>query len=137
MDIFSTEKRSAIMRNIKGINTAPELVVRKYLFKLGYRFSLHRRKMPGTPDIVLKKYKTVIFVNGCFWHGHNGCNKSSLPKTRTSYWSDKIEANRIRDKINIEKLEALGWKVITIYQCELRNKNIESTMERVLSKLIK
>lgn len=123
------------MRSIKGANTTPELLVRKYLFKKGYRFSIHKKNLPGKPDIVLRKYKTVIFIHGCFWHGHADCNKSSLPKTETQFWQEKIEKNKLRDQKNIEQLKNLGWKVLIIYQCELKNKNIESSMERVISEL--
>jgi len=125
------------MRNIKGVNTSPELLVRKYLFKLGYRFRLHKKNLPGTPDIVLKKYRTVIFVNGCFWHGHKDCVKSALPKTRVQFWKDKIDRNIDRDILNEQKLTDLGWQVIVIYQCELKNKILEDTMRRILLKLNK
>jgi DNA mismatch endonuclease (patch repair protein) len=131
-DTFSKEKRSQIMRSIKGMNTMPELLVRQFLFKKGFRFSLHRKNLPGTPDIVLRKYKTIIFVNGCFWHGHLDCSKSSLPKTRIQFWHDKIARNREKDIINEKKLIDLGWNVITVFQCELKNKNIEDTMSNVI-----
>jgi len=123
------------MSKVRGVNTSPELLVRKYLFKRGYRFSLHRKSLPGTPDIVLSKYRAVIFVNGCFWHGHKDCMKSSLPKTHTEFWRNKIVRNMERDVINQQKLIDLGWKVIIIYQCELKRKNIDKTMAKVISNL--
>ena len=135
-DTFSKEKRSEIMRSVKGTHTRPEMLVRKFLFKHGYRFSLHRKNLPGTPDIVLSKYNTVIFVNGCFWHGHLNCSKSALPKTRTEYWLDKINSNIKRDIVTHQKLVDLGWKVIVIFQCELKNRNaFENTMANVISNL--
>ena len=137
MDTFSEEKRRNIMRSIKGANTAPELAVRRYLFKHGFRFSLHRKDLPGKPDIVLRKYKTVIFVHGCFWHGHQGCLKGRLPKTNVEFWSEKIQRNQTRDKTNINDLVKLGWKVIVIYQCELKNKTIDKTMSAVIKQLEK
>src|ERR1700678_1449874 len=117
-DTFSKEKRSDIMRHVKSFNTKPEHVVRRCLHKAGFRFILHKKKLPGTPDIVLPKYKVVVNVNGCFWHGHTNCKRSTLPKANNEYWRDKIERNRIRDELNNKKLYELGWKVITIYECE-------------------
>jgi DNA mismatch endonuclease (patch repair protein) len=136
VDTVSKERRSEIMRNIKGVHTTPELLVRKYLFKYGFRFSLHRKNLPGTPDIVLSKYKTVIFVSGCFWHGHIGCVKSGLPKTRVEFWETKIFRNKERDSLNIKKLEKLGWKVIVIFQCELKKKDLDRTMASVIERLV-
>jgi DNA mismatch endonuclease (patch repair protein) len=137
MDTFSKAKRSDIMSKVRSSHTKPELLVRKYLFKKGFRFSLHRKNLPGTPDIVLRKYKTVIFVNGCFWHGHINCSKSSLPKTRIEFWKNKIERNTERDILNTQKLICFGWQVITIYQCELKLRDIDQTMSKVLMKLNK
>ncbi|UOE48502.1 very short patch repair endonuclease [Mucilaginibacter sp. SMC90] len=124
------------MGNIKGVHTAPELLVRKYLFKYGFRFSLHRKNLPGTPDIVLSKYKAVIFVSGCFWHGHIGCIKSALPKTRVEFWETKIFRNKERDNLNMRKLEKLGWKVIVIFQCELKKKDLDQTMGSVIERIV-
>jgi len=123
------------MKSIKGVNTTPELIVRKFLFKKGFRFSLHKKNLPGTPDIVLKKYKTVIFVNGCFWHGHLNCKKSGLPKSRTEFWKSKIEKNVNRDLNNNKKLKSLGWNVIIIHQCEIKNQYMDETMENVTSQI--
>jgi len=136
MDIFSVEKRSELMRSIKGKNTQPEILIRKLLHRLGFRFRLHDKQLPGTPDIVLKKYKTVILVNGCFWHGHSICKRgTSLPKTKTDFWKKKIENNKERDVRNNEKLINLGWNVVTIFECELKVKNLQRTIEILLSQL--
>ena len=122
------------MSKVKSTHTRPEMIVRKYLHKYGFRFSLHKKNLPGTPDIVLKKYKTIIFVNGCFWHGHDNCSKAALPKTRTEYWKDKIACNKDRDIINYQKLIDLGWKVLIIFQCELKNKfRIEDTLSKIVA----
>ncbi|SIO36488.1 very short patch repair endonuclease [Halodesulfovibrio marinisediminis] len=119
MDIVSKEKRSEMMSKIRGKNTKPELVVRSLLHSMGYRFRLHRKDLPGTPDIVLPKYKTVIFVNGCFWHGHKGCPIYKPPKSNVQYWEEKIAKNKERDRINTLLLQKLGWKVLEIWECEL------------------
>jgi DNA mismatch endonuclease (patch repair protein) len=109
------------MSRIKGKNTKPELLVRKFLFSKGFRFRLHDPKLPGKPDIILPKYKTVIFVNGCFWHGHEDCRKATLPKTRTEWWKEKIEKNKINDAKANRALIYAGWEVIIIWQCDLKN----------------
>ena len=119
MDKVSKEKRSEIMRKVRSKNTAPELKIRSLLHALGYRFRLHRKDLPGRPDIILPKYKTVIFVHGCFWHGHKDCKKSKLPLTKTEQWKRKILTNMERDTRNIADLEKLGWNVIVIWTCEL------------------
>lgn len=108
------------MQAIKGKNTKPEMIVRSYLFKKGLRYRVNVKKLPGTPDIVLKKWRCVVFVNGCFWHGHNGC--FILPQTNTEFWKNKIERNINRDRENIHKLEAMGWRVIVVWECEIRKK---------------
>jgi len=109
------------MSQIKSKDTKPELIVRKYLFANGFRYRLHVKDLPGKPDIVLPKYKTVIFVNGCFWHGHEGCIEASKPKTNSEFWENKIQKNIKRDRNNIKLIENLGWKVIIIWECELKN----------------
>lgn len=121
MDVLSREKRSQIMASVKSSDTKPEMLVRRYLHAHGFRYGLHNRKLPGSPDIVLRKYKTVIFINGCFWHGHEGCKYYRLPKSNIEFWQTKIERNRQRDVETIEALKAKGWRVITIWECELRN----------------
>lgn len=121
MDVLSREKRSQIMASVKSSDTKPEMLVRRYLHAHGFRYGLHNRKLPGSPDIVLRKYKTIIFINGCFWHGHEGCKYYRLPKSNIEFWQTKIERNRQRDIETIEALKAKGWRVITIWECELRN----------------
>jgi DNA mismatch endonuclease (patch repair protein) len=108
------------MRAVKSGNTQPEITVRRYLHKLGYRFRLHRRDLPGVPDIVLPRLKKVIFVHGCFWHGHSCKRGSRVPKTRREYWQEKIERNRVRDAEHLRKLQGLGWEAIEVWECELR-----------------
>ena len=119
MDIWSKEKRSECMSKIHSKDTKPELTLRKALFARGFRFRVNCAKLPGKPDIVLSKYKTVIFVNGCFWHHHEGCKYAYTPKTNTKFWVDKITANVKRDEVNRQKLSALGWNVLTIWECEI------------------
>jgi len=123
------------MSRIKGKDTKPEMLVRKYLFAHGFRYRLHVKELPGKPDIVLPKYKTVIFVHGCFWHGHKGCKYFTIPKTRTEWWLNKIKGNTCRDKKAEIELNVLGWKVIVVWECELKSKSIVSTLENLLEKL--
>lgn len=120
-DVFSKSKRSEVMSRIKGQNTKPELVVRSLLHRLGYRFRLHRTTLPGKPDIVLPRFKTVIFVHGCFWHRHKDCRFAYTPKSRTDFWLKKLESNVLRDIQVKSDLETLGWRVIMIWECELRD----------------
>ena len=108
------------MAAIQGKDTKPEMIVRKYLFSRGLRFRVQVRKLPGTPDIVLPKYKTVIFVNGCFWHGHEGCKYFRLPNSNVEFWEEKIERNVARDVRNEAELKALGWRVIRVWECEIK-----------------
>ena len=125
-DVFSKSKRSEVMSRIKGRNTKPELVVRSLLHRLGYRFRLHRTTLPGKPDIVLPRFKTVIFVHGCFWHRHKDCRFAYTPKSRTDFWLKKLESNEIRDIRVKSDLELLGWRVITVWECELRDMDLLS-----------
>ena len=122
MDRKTSEQRHFNMAAIHGKNTKPEILVRKYLFARGLRFRIHDKKLPGCPDIVLPKYRTVIFVNGCFWHGHEGCRFASIPATNTEFWTTKIDLNKNRDFSNRSKLESMGWNVLTVWTCEIRNK---------------
>ena len=122
MDKFSKSKRSEIMSQVKGKNTKPEEVVRKFLFSKGFRYRKNDRRYPGKPDIVLPKYKTIIFVNGCFWHQHAGCKSATLPETNYSYWKEKLQRNVARDKIQIAKLKDMGWYVIVLWECEISSK---------------
>lgn len=119
-DVMTTEQRSRCMAAIKGKDTNPELIVRKYLFSRGLRFRVQVRKLPGNPDIVLPKYKTVIFVNGCFWHGHEDCRYFRLPKSNVEFWKEKIERNVARDVRNEAELKALGWRIIRVWECEIK-----------------
>ena len=124
------------MAAIKGKDTKPEMIVRKYLFSRGLRFRVQVRKLPGTPDIVLPKYKTAIFVNGCFWHGHEGCKYFRLPKSNVEFWMEKIERNIERDRESMRALLDLGWKVIRVWECELRNKaNREETLNKIYNSI--
>ncbi|MEO6852003.1 MAG: very short patch repair endonuclease, partial [Mucilaginibacter sp.] len=127
-DVHSKETRSYNMSRIRSKDTKPELLVRKFLHKNGFRYRLHVKDLPGKPDIVLPKYKTVIFIHGCFWHGHEGCKYYVVPKTRTEWWLNKIETN-ITNDTNAEKLlKDLGWNVITIWECELKATLLENTL---------
>ena len=122
MDVHDRATRSYNMSQIKGKNTKPEDMVRKYLFAQGFRYRKNDKRLPGSPDIVLPKYKTVIFVNGCFWHGHSGCKYFVWPQNNADFWKEKIQHNITRDKNNYAKLHSLGWKVILVWECELKPK---------------
>ena len=126
-DIKSPEARSYNMSKIRGKDTKPELIVRNYLFKKGFRYRLHNEKLPGKPDIVLKKYRTVIFVNGCFWHAHEGCKDFVWPRNNQAFWKKKIEGNVVRDQANYEILRSEGWNIIICWVCQLNNKIIRET----------
>lgn len=123
MDVFSREKRSQIMSCVSGKNTKPEIAVRSLLHNLGFRFSLHRKDLPGKPDITLPKYKKVIFVHGCFWHGHADCSRSKRPSTNEEFWREKLDKNIERDKSTINALKELGWDVLTVWTCEVNDMN--------------
>ena len=120
-----SEQRSRNMSAIKSKNTKPEIAVRKLLHSMGYRFRLHRKDLPGSPDIVLPKYKTVIFVHGCFWHRHENCKYASTPKTRQEFWEAKFRENINRDKLNQENLSSKGWKIIVVWECEINDKDFD------------
>ena len=134
-DKHSKEVRSYNMSRIKGKNTKPEMLVRKYLHAHGFRYRLHSKNLPGKPDIVLPKYKTIIFVDGCFWHGHKGCKYFVVPKTNTDFWLDKINGNITNDSKVIKALKKDGWKVIVIWECDLKKK-IETTLANLVRKII-
>ena len=123
------------MSHVRGKDTKPEVMVRQYLFANGFRYRLYRKDLPGKPDIVLPKYKTVIFINGCFWHGHSGCKYATIPEANHDFWLAKISGNIERDKSNYAKLYELGWKVIEIWQCELKPKFREQTLNNLLTEL--
>ena len=136
VDIFSRKKRSEIMANIRGKETKPEIIVRKFLFSKGFRFRKNVKKLPGTPDIALPKYNTVIFIHGCFWHRHKNCKKAQLPETRKQFWEKKINENVERDKRNVRQLKDAGWKVIVLWQCQLRKRKWEKLQISLIEKLI-
>lgn len=123
VDHLTKEKRSWNMSRIRSKDTKPEMIVRSLLHRMGYRFRLHRKDLPGKPDIVLPKYKTVIFVHGCFWHRHKKCNSAKLPSSNKSYWIPKLNRNIERDKKNKDELRELGWKIIIIWECEIKKNN--------------
>ena len=134
-DVHSKETRSYNMSKIKGKDTKPELLVRKFLHKYGFRYRLHVKDLPGKPDIVLPKYKTIIFIHGCFWHGHEGCKYFVIPQTRTEWWLAKINGNIAKDLSNKQLLSSDGWKVIEIWECNLKGNKREVTLNQVLSLL--
>ena len=136
-DVHSKEVRSYNMSRIRSGNTKPEVVVRKFLFKNGLRFRLHRKDLPGKPDIVLPKYNTVIFVHGCFWHGHEGCRFAVIPKTRTDWWTAKIGKNADNDAKSIERLQEIGWHVIVVWECMLRSKKHDSILNALVAEIKK
>ena len=135
MDIHDKTTRSYNMSQIKGKNTTPEETVRKYLFSHGFRYRKNDRRLPGTPDIVLPKYKTVIFVNGCFWHGHEGCKYFVYPQNNAEFWKNKIKTNIERDIRKEKQLTELGWRIVTIWECQLKPKRREETLLKLLEKL--
>jgi DNA mismatch endonuclease, patch repair protein len=135
-DVFSTRKRSEVMATIRATNTKPELITRRYLFAQGLRFRVHQGNLPGKPDIVLKKYNTVIFVNGCFWHGHKNCKSFRPPKSRTDYWVPKIQKNIANDKKNVKALKKMGWNVICIWECQLKVAFREDTLSILVNRIL-
>jgi len=120
MDPLTPEARSALMARIRGQGTKPELVVRSLLHRLGLRFRLHVRGLPGTPDIVLRRHQVAVFVHGCFWHRH-GCVRTTMPKSRVEFWQQKFDANKARDVRSVSQLEAMNWRVLTVWECETRD----------------
>lgn len=132
-DVFSPEKRSEVMRAVKSKDTKPELALRKALFALGYRYRLNVKALPGKPDLVFPKYRTVIFVHGCFWHGHSCKRGKRVPKSNTEYWTSKIARNKARDKKNAAELKKLGWRLFSVWECEL--KNVDEVAERLACKM--
>ena len=129
MDSLTKDQRHHNMAAIKGRDTKPELLVRKFLFSRGFRYRLNHPRLPGHPDLVLRKYRTVIFVNGCFWHGHDDCRYFRLPKTNTEFWKNKIERNKVRDKEEQLQLAAMGWHYITVWECQLKPKVRAQTLQ--------
>jgi DNA mismatch endonuclease (patch repair protein) len=135
-DVHNKATRSYNMSQIKGKNTKPEMLVRKFLHAQGFRYKLHDKALPGKPDLVLPKYKTVIFIHGCFWHGHEGCNYYVVPKTRTDWWLKKINGNIANDQKAMIALEKEGWKIITIWECDLKADKISETLTKLPGKII-
>jgi len=131
-DIYSSKKRSEIMSKISGKDTGPEIIVRKYLFANGFRYKKNVKNLPGKPDIVLPKYKAVIFIHGCFWHNHRECKKSKLPQTRTEFWENKIAGTVIRDKRNISDLAKQGWRIAIVWECGTKKKD---NLKYIINKL--
>lgn len=139
MDIWNKEKRSECMSKIQSKDTKPELALRKALFAKGFRYRVNDKRLQGKPDIVLPKYKTIIFVHGCFWHRHENCKYAYIPKTNIKFWENKLTSNIKRDKANAEKLTALGWNVLTVWECEIRHKykhDITPLIDRISTALL-
>lgn len=135
-DVMTPEQRSRCMRAVKGKDTKPEMIVRKYLFSRGLRYRVNCRRLPGSPDIVLRKYRTVVFVDGCFWHGHEGCRYYRLPKTNVDFWKHKIAMNFARDFANNVDLRLAGWKVIRVWECGIKTKaKRQETLERLYQEI--
>lgn len=128
-DKFTSQERSRIMSRVKGKNTKPEKVVRSLLHLMGYRFRLHRKDLPGKPDIVLPKHRKVVFVHGCFWHGHENCRRAARPQANADFWNKKIDSNIARDANTQVELEKLGWQFLVIWQCEM--KDVEKLRQRL------
>lgn len=131
-DIVSPATRSRMMSGIRCKDTLPEIIVRKWLYSRGYRFRLHRKDLPGKPDIVLPKYHAAIFVHGCFWHQHPGCRYAAVPASRTAWWMEKFRQNRERDTLVAKRLEDMGWNVLIIWECEIKNGKFTDILEDFL-----
>ena len=136
-DVHDKKTRSYNMSMIRSKDTKPEIIVRKFLFGNGFRYKLHDKMLPGKPDLVFPKYKTVIFIHGCFWHGHEGCKYFVVPKTRTKWWLEKINRNKQLDTENFGKLKNLGWKILMVFECKLKPRNMEKTLNQLATKLTK
>lgn len=128
-DVFSKKKRSWIMARVRGRDTKPEMIVRSLVHRLGYRFRLHRRQLPGNPDLVFQRHKKVVFIHGCFWHGHKGCLRATRPEANRSFWRRKLDGNIERDRDSLRKLRGLGWDVLVVWECETKK------LDHVRSKL--
>jgi len=135
-DVHSKETRSFNMSKIRSKDTKPEILVRKFLHSKGFRYKLHVKDLPGKPDIVLPKYNSVIFVQGCFWHGHLGCRNFVIPKTRTEWWTNKINKNIARDQDSSRKLSEAGWKIIEIWECDLKVSKRIITLENLIARIL-
>lgn len=135
-DVHTPEQRSYNMSRIRSKNTKPEEMVRKFLFSKGFRYRKNDTRLPGKPDIVLPKYKTVVFVNGCFWHGHEGCRYFVWPKNNAEFWEEKITGNIQRDKYNHQLLASQGWRVIEIWECQLKRSVVDNTLQNLVLQII-
>jgi DNA mismatch endonuclease (patch repair protein) len=131
-DIWSKQKRSEVMSKIRSKNTKPEIMLRRALFELGYRYRIHNKTLPGKPDIVLSKYKTVIFIHGCFWHYHADCREGRIPNTNSLFWKEKLLKNITRDQKHQESLKLLGWNVLICWECEIE-KNKDAIVEKIIA----
>ena len=134
MDVHDKKTRSKNMAAIKGKDTKLELAVRKYLHNRGLRYTLHNKKLPGKPDLTLKRYNSVVFINSCFWHRHKKCKKAVMPKSNTDFWRDKLQKNVIRDKKNINSLKKQGWSVLLFWECQLQEKNLSDLYQSIINK---
>ncbi len=135
VDRVSKETRSYNMSRIRSKDTTPEILVRSYLFSKGLRFRKNDKRYPGSPDVVLPKYKTIVFVHGCFWHLHKGCKYATMPKSNVDFWKKKLYTNRERDNRNQKELESMGWKVLTVWECELKKDKREQTLEDLYNQI--
>ena|SRR3989339_884645 len=123
-DVYPIEKRSWIMSRVKGRDTQPEVLARSLVHRMGFRFRIHRRELPGNPDIVLPRHKKLIFIHGCFWHGHTGCSRSKRPTTNKNFWNNKLNSNIKRDRKNYKELQRIGWKVLVVWGCETKSSEL-------------
>lgn len=133
MDKLTPQHRSSVMKAIRHTDTKPEMLVRKLVYSLGYRYRLHVKELPGKPDLTFKKLKKVIFIHGCFWHGHDACKGGHLPKSNSEYWIAKLERNRKRDALTVQMLQDQGWGVLVLWECELKEKNLQTRITSFLS----
>jgi len=134
-DVHNKTTRSYNMSRIRSAHTKPEIAVRKFLHARGFRYTLHNKKLPGKPDIVLPKYKTIVFIHGCFWHGHDNCKYYVVPKTRTEWWLNKINTNKNNDSKAVAALKKEGWKIITVWECDLKSAKIDETLASLVRKI--
>lgn len=137
-DVFSEEQRSYVMSRVGSKNTKPELLVRSFLHRVGFRFRIHGRKLPGNPDLVLPKHHTVVFVHGCFWHRHKDCRRATMPASRVEFWKDKFDKNVARDRKNLALLKETGWRAIVLWECEIANvKGREERLAKLAEEILK
>lgn len=135
-DVVTAETRSRMMSGIRGKDTKPEMAVRQALYAAGFRFRLHRRDLPGVPDVVLSGRRVAVFVHGCFWHRHEGCRLAAVPSTRPEFWKSKLEGNALRDRRIVEQLRALGWRVLVVWECAIRDVGTRSGLPRILAQWV-